>query len=670
VLGGITDVQDYLIRAIVTNPATTALNVLGWAKASSTQSITDIIQAGLYGGAAFGNYIIGRKASADMYRKMAGGLARGQIQKTRNFLDPFSTQEEMMDYLSLRPEAGKEMFRYLIGGIQDNKSLQSLAVDFGEAAEELKRRGVKIEEVPEKGVLANSADKYLDFFQKMYAVRSVDFITKSIEFRNAIDRNLTKEFGMNYREFMNDADMVGLLTRDGDAELYQRFAKVEATAVREALENTFSRSFADNRTTVGRFAGFIEKFRRTPVVGVLLPFGQFFNNTVNFMVNSSGIGLAAYPFRKAMGDPGTKSASELAARAAAGWTMAGYATYQALEDMENGLNWNEQRTSTGDIIDTTYNFPTSLFRWSGHVLARVYRGEGVPEELMGDFSRVFGTESAFRGLQDAGQVFNDILAAFQEGDTVVDGIQEILTEVLKQSVTLWSSGLTRHLDPANKLAATLRGEDYVPVDRNQGNKSVNQSIRYIDQFYEMLSGEPIAPEYQSATSARPKTASFGSIFGYRELQPRSNIERMFADVNRPNWMNEQYTTDPKASAILREVALPLLESRATEIVDSDLWKSSDIDTKERLLSSILTTARTQAKEYLAEYPGVDQRKTALITDLSSKPKRLVTRYAREMFGLKLDELWKLSLYDLEVLTYTVKEDEGNLRDLRKMVRFE
>lgn len=670
ILKNIGNTQDYLIRAIVTNPATTALNVLGWAKASSTQSITDLIQSALYGTAAMANYVIGRGATADKYRKMAGGLARTQIQKTRNFLDPYATQEEMLDYLALRPEAGKEMFRYLVGGIEDNKALQSLKVNFGDAVEELKKRGVPIEDIPQEGLLKTSADKYLEVFQKLYAVRSVDFITKSIEFRNAIDRNLVKEFGMSYREFMNDADMVGLLTKEGDAELYQRFAKVEAAAVREALENTFSRSFADNRTTIGRFAGFIEGFRKTPVVGVLIPFGQFFNNTVNFMVNTSGVGLAAYPFRKAMGEPGTKTASELAARAAAGWTMAGYATYQALEDMENGLNWNEQRTSNGDIIDTTYNFPASLFRWSGHVLARVYKGEGVPEELMNDFSRVFGTESAFRGLQDAGQVFDDIIAAFREGDTVVAGTQEALTEVLKQSVVLWSSGLTRHLDPANKIAATLRGEDYVAVDRNQGNKMFNQSIRYVDQFYEMLSGEQLAPEYESATSERPRTAAFGSLFGYREVQPRSNIERMFADVNRPNWMNEQYTTDPKASAVLRELALPLLESRATELVDSDLWKSSNIDTKERLLSSILTTARTQTKEYLAEYPGVDQRKTALIADLSNKPQRLVSRYAREMFGLKTSELWKLDLYDLEVLTYTVKDDEENLRDLRKLVRFE
>ena len=45
---------------LITHPGTTALNVVGWANATSMQSVTDILRGALYGGRSLAEMAIGR----------------------------------------------------------------------------------------------------------------------------------------------------------------------------------------------------------------------------------------------------------------------------------------------------------------------------------------------------------------------------------------------------------------------------------------------------------------------------------------------------------------------------------------------------------------------------------------------------------------------------------
>ena len=53
-------------------------------------------------------------------------------------------------------------------------------------------------------------------------------------------------------------------------------------------KSLYSLSYKDE-TTIGELAGFVENFRNTPGVGLLAPFGRFFNNTVAFSMDMTGI---------------------------------------------------------------------------------------------------------------------------------------------------------------------------------------------------------------------------------------------------------------------------------------------------------------------------------------------------------------------------------------------
>ena len=56
--------QQNLIRMLITHPGTTALNVVGWANATSMQSVTDILRGALYGGRSLAEMAIGRDTNA------------------------------------------------------------------------------------------------------------------------------------------------------------------------------------------------------------------------------------------------------------------------------------------------------------------------------------------------------------------------------------------------------------------------------------------------------------------------------------------------------------------------------------------------------------------------------------------------------------------------------
>ncbi|BCV06413.1 MAG: hypothetical protein CM15mV133_030 [uncultured marine virus] len=81
-----------------------------------------MLKAGLYG---LADVVFDGKNSAVSYRNKAKQLMSLQGQKARNILDPYMTYEVAMDYLTFRPEARKELFRYINGGVEVDNVLKS-----------------------------------------------------------------------------------------------------------------------------------------------------------------------------------------------------------------------------------------------------------------------------------------------------------------------------------------------------------------------------------------------------------------------------------------------------------------------------------------------------------------------------------------------------------------
>ena len=191
--------------------------------------------------------------------------------KIRNLLDPETTFQAFESYMKARPEAQKELMRYLSGGVDNATFKKQFGFD------------------PEESMMGRATENYTSFMQTMYAVKGQDVYTKSVEFFYNIEKQLVQKYGKTYNEFVNETpDLTSFFNTED-------YIKLEAKAIDDTLRSVFSKKFGSQiydfgKDPLGSFAKAVEDFRKVPVLGLAMPFGQFFNNTLAFMADFTPLG--------------------------------------------------------------------------------------------------------------------------------------------------------------------------------------------------------------------------------------------------------------------------------------------------------------------------------------------------------------------------------------------
>ena len=627
---GAAKVQQNLIKFIVTHPGTTALNIKGWLQGSTMQSYSDMIRAALYGGASIYKDLVGETATAASYRNKSRLMLSLQSQKLRNLADPYMTYEATMDMLTSRPEARKELFRYLVGGVEVDDVLKELELD------------------PTETLTRTKFDKFMNFVQTSYGVKAQDFLTKTQEYMYALDKQVRLKYEMPLEDFMQQ-DNVWEFMADEGSDAFKEFLEIETKAVKQALENTFSKSYADMDGILGAVAKGIEDTRKFPIIGAMMPFGQFFNNTIAFMANHSGVALAYNKYK------GTGDLMDLTTKTAAGWTIWGGLVAREQKNMEEGLAWDQERASDGSIISRKFDFPYSHLKLLGRIGAYIVEGEKVPDDLAEEFLKTAGPEALTRSVGEAATSMSELAKSLLNLE--FDEAYKQSGRLLGDSVAMYTSGFTRFADPYNQLIAVTRGENYKVVDRNQGSRTINNSLRYLDQFYAVATGEDIAPERESPTNETAGAAPIGRVFGYRTVDAPSTVEKLFNDVERPNWKTGIYGT-PESKNMFSKYVFPSLEMYADMLIEDGTWDSLSMDDKKAALDDILKMSKDNVKETLKYSTRHDERKAGLIQEIldknvSKEDRRKYFRY----FGTSEEELWELDAPQLTLLL-SFFEDEG------------
>jgi len=648
--GGAKKLQDNLIRALITHPGTTALNLIGWKQASMSQSASDMVRAALYGGAASLNALVGRSVSAKKYANLSRQMVSLQKQKFTNLLDPYTTYEAAMDYLTFRPEAQKELFRYITGGVEVDDVLKELDLEPGQ---KLNRTGMQ---------------KVINSFEVAYGVRAQDFFSKTQEFMYSIDKQIRLKYGKSYSEFLRDDETATFLSEKG-SDRYREFMEIEAYAVQDALRNVFAKSYGDSKTVIGSVAKIIEQARNYPVIGAMVPFGQFFNNTVAFMFDHTGVSLVHRAARKAVGNPTGRDTMDLVTKTAMGYSILGLVTSREMGNLEEGLPWYAERDRDGAVVSRQYDFPYSLYKLAGRMGAHYVRDEQVPEELLAEFGRNFGTEGLTRQLGDAGSTAMEAMFMLTQGE--FGEAQDQAVDALKASASMYVSGFTRRLDPVNQIAAMQRGEDFVAVDRKQGYQYLNNSIRYVDQIYSLLSGEDIAPEKEFSTSDRKAVQGIGRVVGYREVLPSSTTQKLFADIGRPDWMTEIRSKSPEAANAFNEQVFPVLELYSNVVTSNGKWNRMDLKTKKATVKSMLTLAKRETMEALEDsYIDKDTKASLIFQIGNSGAKKSDVRKVLKAFDVREKELWDLSVSQLNLALAMIKDTRTDQRNITEEVGLE
>jgi hypothetical protein len=638
--------QNGFIRMLVTHPATTALNVVGWAYASGMQSTVDMMKGTLYGGYSVMKYAGGDAIGAAEYRRLAGNTYKAQVNKFMNLVNPQGTRDEVMDFLTHRPEAQKAMFSYLSGG-----------VDNGDMVTKLNRI---IDDAPDT---RTGVTKAMDTMQVMYGVTAQDMLTKSQEFMYALDLNIRNKYNMSYNDFMQRDDVFTLLKDPQKGASYQDFMEVEALAVEQALGNVFARKYGQRNsgTNLEFVADILEEARNVPVLGALIPFGQFFNNSIVFMADHTGISLALKPYTKT-----SKSGMELLTRAAAGWGLIAVATLKEMDNLEDGLAWHEERNSDGKVVSRLYDFPLSFWKIIGRMGAHMQRDGGVPKPLFEEYLATFALPSVTRGLGDAAGGVQQLATEIFAGEA---GYADVIPATLSATINMYSSGGTRFLDPLNTAMALAEGEDYVAPARNVGNKNLNNALRYTDQIVDSIIGlenipvvgEDIAKAYSTqnynAVNGRNIGANPGRIAGSREVVPTSSIGRLYNDIGKPQWQINLPRDNPEALEIYEKHLFPLLEYHADTVLANGRWAEMSLAGKESMLGELLTQAKADVKESLAATPSGPRAEAGLIININNLKSSGRQAFDQMMAVFETNErdLGDLSLPQLQLLYDSIKD---------------
>ena len=221
-------------------------------------------------------------------------------------------------------------------------------------------------------------------------------------------------------------------------------------------------------------ANFIEEFRKIPVIGLSMPFGQFFNNTVAFMMDYSGAGaihslwnkgrnytekLYTDPKKiKIMEEKGIPTerigelleqnrrhkyiegeATEKFIKGAVGWSWILAKAEEEKEAIDEGLAWDQQR-SGATLVTKQYDYPASLFKYVARLEAHRQRGEEPPREMWKVFWDVFGLGQADRSLGVYERGISNLAHAAATGD--LEGVKDTVFRItgdIGQTCLLYTS---------------------------------------------------------------------------------------------------------------------------------------------------------------------------------------------------------------------------------------
>lgn len=642
--GLVSKFQNAYVRALVTHPGTTMLNLTGYAGVSAINSAATTLRGTLYGSVGLIHGLVTGKGTASEYVQKAAfefGTLKRQLS---NLVDPYATYDEAMSYLLARPEARKEMFKYIAGGVESN-------ID-----ENLILKAAGLEDAAPNSV--GYFEKYMQAMQVVYGVRAVDFFSKTQEFMTQLDRQIRRKYGVSYNEFLQRDDFAEIMTSK-NSKTFKDFVEIETAAVNETLRTTLNKSHAD-APGIGQLAGLIERVRTVPIIGALAPFGQFFNNTMALTADLVGVTPLYHLYLKSntkltgKSVPVDRDMTEMLSKMAIGYGLVGYFTAQEMQAIDEGIPVFTERDENGALVTRAYDFPLSAFKGYGRIIAHYMRDGEVPEDVWNEVQNMVGFASFSRQLTDTyGSVVDGILETIRDPES---GISDVVMKIVGTSAAQYASGLSRSLDPLNQIAALSRGEDFQAIDRSVGNKNFNNAIRYIDQFAEpFLDDSRKAPV--SPTTGREPTAQTNRIFGYRELPAPSTIERMFADIGRPNWKTELRVPDGNAGRILDQHIYPILEQQAARLLESPLWERSSLAERQRAVRSILTGARSEMLESLRRSYNEPDRKAAFIYDIFRTG--LTARDRDELiagYGVEPENMWTLTARELEQLLFVIRRE--------------
>lgn len=603
---GLSDVrlgQTWYKRLLTAHPGTTALNIKGWAWTHAMNNISEVVESALHAG-----NLVDPKGRGKAYHSLMGVMRDGY-----NLFNATDTAEEALSYFSLRPETEEALFRIRTGGVTSGEAM-------------FKELGIN-----NPGKARLGAEATVDFAQRASGVVLQDEITKQLSFMSNLDKEIRREFGMTYSEF--------IVQDDAWLKMHsKKFAQAEAKAINTTLEETYSRGYSNEvrrqtQDLIPVLAKTVEDISSAPGMGILIPFGRFFNNTIARLGDYSGVNFVRSAMQKTMNPEATqlgdKQLTELLAKGLVGWGGVYTMIPNAESKVEEGLAWNQERREDGSIADVTYEVPEAYFRLFAQMAAHNRMDGEVPVALTDEAGDLLVGQTV-RDLGDAGA---GVYSLMKEAMADPSRLTEILGTLFGAAGQRVVSGATRPLDPLNEAAILIAGLEGKVPDRRQGVEAYNYAVRYFDQIPGIM--DETLPERESSTN-KDSFRDFGKQVGVRSTQGSTAIERMMASVGTRPWKEVKWDGPPELKNVMDGIIEPILNMNAQKVLSTTEYFTAPLPKREALLSAVLKKSKEEAKEVLDYSVNPEDTFMKGMQEIYSGYSKKDIKRATELLGIEED----------------------------------
>ena len=571
-------VQSVWKRMVVSHPGTTALNVKGWSFAMAGRTLAETVQMSALYGSAGVKALMG-DASAGKTLGQANALMKNLSYMTKMAVDPFITIEAFYKLLEKAPKKIQgEVKQQFFQGV-DNRSAASFGLNADSFA-------------------VKNTEKLVSAAQTISLVNAQDIFTKSFSGIKELDKQARLTHGIGLEKLLNERR-----AHEITDDMWQK-------AVNALQEDTFSVDFRGGKTGLAHIASISQELSSNKYIGFIYPFGQFVNSIMAFGVRYSPLGLMpiAAKLRK---EGGSMEMGTRVAQAFVGTTAIAIAAQRERGKQEEGLQWNEERDSTGAVYKVDNLFPWGLYNLAGRIYNHQADGEGMSADLMTALAQQMSFPAALGDLSSP-KVVGDLIK-YMTDESIPTEEKNAYMDILgyaSESISGIAAGFTRPLDPLNDFVGALSEAEGltndVTIDRKQseGVEATIQNFgRYTNSFFNLLLGTEDEdgrklfgkPKFSATQEGPVRSGNVGAgVFGSQYVQRRTPIDQLLGMVDKAPFKADSFTTGNAAyDDFMNRNINPVLERNAVQVMNSPAFKAMSKAQKINTVDKMLTSSRAE-----------------------------------------------------------------------------
>jgi len=565
--------QSVWRRLLVSSPATSAVNVMGFGQYYVGQSLADMFSSTSLMAASLFH---GNTAKGKELRRMAGVYKTIQAQKMRNLMDPYTTHDAYMAFLKQHEDVSKALFESFSGGVE--RSAKRFGID-------------------ENAKWFQRTEKVTEAMNRLTGVKVQDTFTKSQMFMTEVDKYLRLQKNKTLQEVLSN----GTLNDIDDSVL--------SYALDTTLKSVYSKNYTTDDQMLSGAAKLVEKISGTPLIGTILPFGRFFNNVIATTYQWSPFGFIRAASSIAKKEP-TISSVEALSRATVGSTALAMAMHFDEERQNKGLGIYDIDVGGGTIVDAKNTFPFSLWLVGGRILNLMRKDQTVSEELITELTSQLAVGQLARDAQFGNDLNNivDTMLNLEGGDrkAALDGLYKITGN--------FTAGFTRPLDAVNKLTGYITETDSAKDMRQAKGGAVftQAATKYFDNILEVfdknidgITGEQlrVASRKGEIYDANP----LARIFGITVRRGRNATEKAYSLANMAEWTASERSQIAQYDKVFNSYLAPMLERATDKLIRDKRFIEGDTDTRKQMLRTTLSEVKSTVRNYMKEdAPGKEQ----------------------------------------------------------------